>query len=97
MVGLMALVPVTASAEERTCRGTIGATTLDNVRVPQNGKCVLKRTRVMGRVKVERNASLRAKHVRVRTPRRRPAEGTSFTATRRISARDCDALMPTRR
>ena len=65
MVGLMALVPVTASAEERTCRGTIGATTLDNVRVPQNAECVLKRTHVEGTAKVERNATLRAKRVRV--------------------------------
>ena len=65
MVGVTALVPATASAEERVCNGTIGATTLDNVRVPQGGECVLKRTHVQGTVKVERNATLRAKHVRV--------------------------------
>ena len=35
-LGLGALLPATAAAEERTCRGTIGATTLDNVRVPQD-------------------------------------------------------------
>ena len=64
-VGLVALVPATASAEERTCRGTIGATTLDNVRVPQNAECVLKGTYVKGTVKVERSATLRAESVRV--------------------------------
>jgi hypothetical protein len=65
VAGSMAFAPPAASGEERTCTGTIGATTLDNVRVPQNGKCVLKRTKVQGTIKVERNATLRAKHVRV--------------------------------
>jgi hypothetical protein len=60
-----ALVPAGAAAEERTCRGTIGAKTLDNVRVPQGAECVLKGTRVKGTVKVERNAVLRARKVNV--------------------------------
>ena len=59
------LSPATAAAEERTCRGTIGATTLDNVRVPQNAECVLEGTHAQGTVKVERNATLRAEDVRV--------------------------------
>lgn len=54
-----------AMAEERVCRGTIGAVTLDNVRVPQNATCVLLGTRVQGTVKVETNATLRAEDVLV--------------------------------
>jgi hypothetical protein len=54
-----------ASAEERTCRGTIGAVTVDNLRVPQGATCRLNRTFVKGTVKVERNATLVARGVRV--------------------------------
>jgi hypothetical protein len=61
-VGLM---PAAATAEERVCRGTIGATTLDNVRVPQGATCTLKATVVQGTAKVERAATLRAQGVRV--------------------------------
>ena len=49
-----------ASAEERTCNGQIGAQTVDNLRVPQNGTCTLRGTRVKGTIKVERGATLRA-------------------------------------
>ena len=49
-----------AHAEERVCRGTIGAVTLDNVRVPQSASCRLEGTRVKGTIKVERAASLTA-------------------------------------
>lgn len=59
------LWPATAAAEERVCRGTIGAKTLDNVRVPQNATCVFAGTFVKGTVKVERNATLRAEQVQV--------------------------------
>jgi hypothetical protein len=61
----VALSPTAAVAEERTCRGTIGSRTLDNVRVPQDATCVLEGTRVQGTVKVETNAILRARDVRV--------------------------------
>ena len=54
-----------AAAEERTCRGTIGAVTVDNLRVPQGATCTLNGTLVKGTVKVERNAVLRANRVRV--------------------------------
>jgi hypothetical protein len=47
-----------AVAEERTCRGAIGATTVDNLRVPQGARCTLTRTRVEATVKVERGARL---------------------------------------
>jgi hypothetical protein len=59
------LVASPAMAEERTCRGTIGAVTLDNVRVPQGATCRLEGTVVQGTVKVERNARLFATGVRV--------------------------------
>jgi hypothetical protein len=61
----LGLVPATAVAEERICRGTIGATTVDNVRVPQGANCVLDGTKVKGTAKVGTNASLRADGVRV--------------------------------
>ena len=52
-------VPV--QAEERTCRGSIGAVTVDNLRVPQAGTCKLSGTRVKGTIKVERAATLDAR------------------------------------
>jgi hypothetical protein len=58
-------LPGTAAAEETTCSGTIGAQTLDNVRVPEGARCVLKGTHVQGTVKVESAATLKAKRVRV--------------------------------
>lgn len=54
-----------ASADERVCRGKIGARTLDNVRVPQGATCRLNRTKVKGTIKVEGNARLFANNVRV--------------------------------
>jgi hypothetical protein len=62
---LLALAPA-AQAEERVCRGTIGATTVDNLRVPQGASCTLNGTWVEGTVKVERNATLVANTVRVK-------------------------------
>ena len=55
-----------ALAEERVCRGTIGATTVDNLKVPQGASCTLNGTRVEGTVKVERNARLSASGIRVK-------------------------------
>jgi len=63
VIGL-ALAPA-AMAEERTCRGTIGGTTVDNLRVPQGASCTLNGTNVKGQVTVQRNATLRALGVRV--------------------------------
>jgi cytoskeletal protein CcmA (bactofilin family) len=59
------MVPTAALAEETTCTGTIGATTLDNVRVPDGATCTLDGTRVKGTVKVETGATLIAKGIRV--------------------------------
>jgi len=50
-------------AEERVCRGFIGRTTVDNLRVPQDATCDLSRTRVKGTIKVESNATLRAQNI----------------------------------
>lgn len=60
----LAAVP-SALAEERSCRGTLGAITVDNLRVPTGATCTLNGTRVKGTVKVERSATLKANHVRV--------------------------------
>ena len=67
-VALVALLVAAqaALAEERVCRGTIGATTVDNLLVPQNASCTLNGTRVAGTVKVERNATLVANGIRVK-------------------------------
>jgi len=55
-----------ATNDERTCRGTIGARSLDvDIRVPSGATCRLKGTRVDGNVKVYRNATLVATGVRV--------------------------------
>lgn len=67
---LLAFVAVTALpaiviAEERICRGEIGNTTVDNLRVPDGASCILNRTQVKGTVKVESRASLDARGVRV--------------------------------
>ena len=55
----------TALAEERVCRGTIGATTVDNLRVPSGAACTLNGTKVEGTIKVESNAKLTANGMRV--------------------------------
>jgi hypothetical protein len=62
----LAVFAPAAQAEERVCRGTIGATTVDNLRVPQGASCTLNGTRVEGTVKVERNAGLTANGIRVK-------------------------------
>jgi hypothetical protein len=60
-----ALTATPAFAEERKCRGTIGAKTVDNLRVPQGATCNLNGTKVKGTVKVERGATLNASRIRV--------------------------------
>ena len=39
----LAFAPI-AFAEERTCRGTLGAVTVDNLRVPDGATCTLNGT-----------------------------------------------------
>ena len=78
-----ALATSPALAEERTCRGTIGKRTVDNLRVPQGARCTLTRTRVEGTVKVERGARLNAVAIRVKGNVQ--AEGAAAVNVRRSS------------
>jgi hypothetical protein len=56
----------TAHADDRVCRGTIGATSIDdNVVVPRDATCQLNGTRIDGNVIVNRGAKLVASGVRV--------------------------------
>lgn len=59
------LLAAPAAAEERSCRGKLGAKTVDNLRVPSGRTCELNGTRIKGTLKVERGAVLRAKGIRV--------------------------------
>ena len=64
LLALVVAAPA-ALAEERVCRGTIGATTVDNLRIPQGASCTLNGTKVQGTIKVENSARLVASGVRV--------------------------------
>ena len=64
LLALAVMAPV-ALAEETVCRGTIGARTVDNLRVPQDASCTLNGTRVQGTIRVENGAKLVANGVRV--------------------------------
>ena len=61
----IALLPQVARAEERVCRGSIGARTLDNVKVPRGATCTLRGTKVKGTIKISNNARLEAIDVNV--------------------------------
>ena len=63
--GALLLPAVPASAEERVCRGTIGAASVDNLLVPQDATCILNGTSVEGTVKVKRGATLNASGIHV--------------------------------
>jgi hypothetical protein len=69
VVGAAALAatvaPSAALAEERACRGTLGAVTVDNLRVPQRATCILNGTKVKGMITVQRGATLVASGIRV--------------------------------
>jgi hypothetical protein len=70
LIGALAIVAglagtTTAAAEERTCRGSLGAVTVDNLRVPQGATCTLAGTNIKGTLKVERAATLRATNISV--------------------------------
>jgi len=54
-----------ALADDYNCTGSVGAITVDNLRVPQNATCTLTGTTVEGNVFVENNATLHAYSVRV--------------------------------
>lgn len=65
VVGLTVVAAPAAVADEITCRGTIGATTVDNLRVPDGARCTLNGTRVQGTINVGTNSVLDASGVRV--------------------------------
>jgi hypothetical protein len=65
VVGVALQAPTSVLAEERTCRGSIGARTVDNLRVPDGATCTLNGTYVKGTLKVERGATLYAYGIRV--------------------------------
>jgi hypothetical protein len=66
VLGLVAvMLPQAALGEERSCRGTLGRVSLDNLRVPQGATCKLNGTRLKGTVIVQRGAVLIANGVRV--------------------------------
>lgn len=64
-VAAAAALPATAHAEERTCRGSLGARTVDNLRVPTGATCLLTGTYVKGTITVQRGATLVARGIRV--------------------------------
>jgi hypothetical protein len=65
VLGAAVFAAAPALAEERSCRGTLGARTVDNLRVPSGATCILTGTRVKGTIKVERGATLHASAIRV--------------------------------
>jgi hypothetical protein len=65
MIAAALMFPSGAQAEERECRGAIGAETVDNLRIPEGATCRLSATRVMGTIKVEAGATLHAGTVSV--------------------------------
>ena len=65
MVGSLAAAAPPALAEEVSCSGSLGAITVDNLRVPQDASCTLNGTRIQGTLKVERNAALNARNINV--------------------------------
>lgn len=65
LAGALALAAGPAVAEERVCRGKIGATTVDNLRVPEGAVCRLRGTLVEGTITVQGDARLDARSIRV--------------------------------
>jgi hypothetical protein len=69
LVGLVvlaaAIMSAPAYAEETKCRNTLGAVTVDNLRVPQGATCTLNGTIVKGTITVKSGATLVARGVRV--------------------------------
>lgn len=61
---LFMVIPA-AYAEEYTCSVSVGANTVDNLRVPSGATCILDGTSIKGTIKVETKATLRAYGVQV--------------------------------
>ena len=65
LLAALTMLPTMLLAEETSCRGKLGAVTVDNLRVPNGARCALSRTQVKGTIRVESGASLDALGVRV--------------------------------
>lgn len=69
LIAVMALfaaaLPQGAFGEERSCRGTLGRVSVDNLRVPQGATCKLNGTRLNGTITVQQGAVLIAKRARI--------------------------------
>jgi hypothetical protein len=65
VIASLLLVADPAAADERVCRGSIGAETVDDLRVPDGASCQLSGTRVEGNIVIGTGASLVARDVRV--------------------------------
>lgn len=61
----LAILSGPAVADERSCRGDLGAAVVDNLRVPDGASCVLEGTRIQGSIKVGSRALLRARQIDV--------------------------------
>ena len=66
LTALLLLGGGTLHAGERVCHRRLGAVTVDDLRVPEGGRCVLNGTRVEGTIKVGTDAALLAREVRVK-------------------------------
>jgi hypothetical protein len=67
LLAVLALFPTgqVALADEISCRGSLGAITVDNLKVPSGATCTLTGTRVQETIVVESRAILRASGIRV--------------------------------
>lgn len=65
MLGFGLVGTGSAHAEEVACRGTLGAVTVDNLRVPQDATCTLNGTRIQGTLKIETGGRLTASGISV--------------------------------
>lgn len=63
--GEVASFPLAAKASDETCRGTIGARTFENLKVPDGAKCTLEGTIIKGNLFVYTRSTLIARGVRV--------------------------------
>jgi hypothetical protein len=52
-------------ADDYICTGTVGAITIDNVRIPRNATCTLHGTQVHGNIEIQANARLEASNIYV--------------------------------
>lgn len=62
MVALLPAAPL-VHAEEYVCRKSLGAVTVDNLRIPSKARCLLTGTQIKGTIKVEKGATLQASQV----------------------------------